>query len=268
MAQQAVEPQMTAVAYFYTYKLNTADVQPRQENMNLLIDGNESSFQAYNLRKMDTINAQNTSPEINDPVLLEARKKYPSFHKYNIHINGSEVTFTSTIGVDQYNYKEELNLDWQLKDGSMEILGYACKEATVDYAGRLWTAWYAPDLPFNAGPYKFKGLPGLILKVTDRTGDFDFEAKLMGSKKKAPLAYGFHSKSKQLIETTRKEFNNINASYESLSFNEKMNFGRSDGSKIVITQMWDNDGNEQSLRQLDQAPKDERLYLEIDHKDQ
>jgi len=264
LSQQTSEPQMTAVAYIYSYKYYESDIQPRQENMNLLIDGQESSFQSYNLRKMDTIISQNKSTDINDPAMLEARRKYRYNNTYNIHIKENDVEFHSRLGTNEFVYDEELQLGWDLKNDSTQIMGHDCKNATIIYGGRQWEAWYAPDLPFNAGPYKFKGLPGLILKVTDSTGDFDFEARAMGVKSKAPLEKSFFMKSKDdVTQTSREEFNEMKSSYEALSFNEKMNYMMPGSDKVVITKMWDKDGNEESLRKLDQTPE-KRIFLEID----
>ena len=39
--------------------------------------------------------------------------------------------------------------------------------AKVNYAGRTYTAWYAMDIPVHYGPFKFEGLPGLIMKIED-----------------------------------------------------------------------------------------------------
>lgn len=55
--------------------------------------------------------------------------------------------------------------DWQLVSGSREILGYECKKAQVFFHGRDYEAWYAPAIPVPNGPYKFHGLPGLILSI-------------------------------------------------------------------------------------------------------
>ena len=41
--------------------------------------------------------------------------------------------------------------------------------------GRNWIAWYTTDIPIQDGPYKFNGLPGLILKINDETGSHSFQ---------------------------------------------------------------------------------------------
>jgi GLPGLI family protein len=48
------------------------------------------------------------------------------------------------------------------------------KKATVNYAGRDWSAWYNPDIPITVGPYKFHGLPGLVMMLKDRENVFSF----------------------------------------------------------------------------------------------
>mgnify|MGYP003613018769 CR=1 FL=1 len=36
-------------------------------------------------------------------------------------------------------------------------------------------AWFTTDLPYQDGPYKFTGLPGLIVKVEDAQGEYSFD---------------------------------------------------------------------------------------------
>ena len=56
------------------------------------------------------------------------------------------------------------------------FMGYDCRKATVDFAGRTYTAWFTPEIPLPFGPYKFGGLPGLILKIEDAERQFVWEA--------------------------------------------------------------------------------------------
>ncbi len=63
-------------------------------------------------------------------------------------------------------YDEPMDeMQWEIRDSTANILGYECIAARTDYHGREWTAWFAPELPLPYGPWKFHGLPGMILKV-------------------------------------------------------------------------------------------------------
>ncbi len=65
--------------------------------------------------------------------------------------------------------------NWKLINETKVINTINCKKAEVTFKGRNWIAWYAPEIPFPYGPMKFSGLPGLIIKITDEKGDYDFE---------------------------------------------------------------------------------------------
>ena len=50
-----------------------------------------------------------------------------------------------------------------------------CIKATTNYKGREWVVWFAPETHLNIGPWKFHGLPGLILKAEDSENHYIFE---------------------------------------------------------------------------------------------
>ncbi|MDO5395786.1 MAG: GLPGLI family protein [Bacteroidales bacterium] len=69
------------------------------------------------------------------------------------------------------------NIEWEfLPDDNTSILGYECSKATTEFAGRQYTAWFTTEIPLPFGPYKFGGLPGLILKIADSEHQFIWEA--------------------------------------------------------------------------------------------
>ena len=69
------------------------------------------------------------------------------------------------------------SMEWNFSDENTDsIMGYDCHKATVEFAGRSYTAWFTPEIPLPFGPYKFGGLPGLILKVEDAEQQFVWEA--------------------------------------------------------------------------------------------
>lgn len=73
-------------------------------------------------------------------------------------------------------YQDKFDLQWELTDRELQILGYHCKSAKVSFRGRNYTAFFTEDIPVNDGPYKFYGLPGLILKLTSDDEEYDFTA--------------------------------------------------------------------------------------------
>lgn len=59
-----------------------------------------------------------------------------------------------------------IDFKWKLyKTDSKLIAGYKCFKAGLRWRGRDYTAYYTPEIPTSFGPYKFKGLPGLILSI-------------------------------------------------------------------------------------------------------
>ena len=61
-------------------------------------------------------------------------------------------------------------------DSTKNILEYECVLAESDYHGRHWIAWFAPEIPVDAGPWKLLDLPGLIMEAVDSTGQHHFTA--------------------------------------------------------------------------------------------
>lgn len=84
-----------------------------------------------------------------------------------------------------YYYRESLtstDFKWKLIPAvTKEFLGIKCNKATGIFKGREYTAWYAPTIPTDAGPYKFFGLPGLILAMNDTDSFFTFKATEINS---------------------------------------------------------------------------------------
>jgi GLPGLI family protein len=68
-------------------------------------------------------------------------------------------------------------IKWKIEKGNKEILAYACKKATCEFRGRKYTAYYTPKISIPDGPYKFYGLPGLILEISSEDHFIHLEAK-------------------------------------------------------------------------------------------
>lgn len=93
------------------------------------------------------------------------------------NIPDGKVTERSYFDMERRQYTEDWEKpEWDITDESKEIIGYQCFKATADFRGRRWTAWFAPEIPVQDGPWKLCGLPGLILEAYDAGKDYRFEA--------------------------------------------------------------------------------------------
>ena len=61
--------------------------------------------------------------------------------------------------------------EWKLSGEQRELLGYIVQMATTVRDGKPVEAWFTPQIPVQAGPATFGGLPGLILMVSTDDGD-------------------------------------------------------------------------------------------------
>lgn len=78
-------------------------------------------------------------------------------------------------------YSEDLKFNWKILNEKQKIGEYNTQKATTEFGGRKWTAWFSTDIPFQDGPYKFSGLPGLIVKIEDDEKNYSWV--LQGNKK-------------------------------------------------------------------------------------
>lgn len=102
-------------------------------------------------------------------------KSYPTMKVQYIDavLNGGRPLYLS--------YSEEIKISWKIENEKKKIGEYEAQKATTEFGGRKWTAWFAESIPFPDGPYKFSGLPGLIVKIEDAEKNYSWELK--GNKK-------------------------------------------------------------------------------------
>ena len=91
------------------------------------------------------------------------------------------------VSKDYLKYKEDLNLfQWTIDSEKKIINDYPCQKATTRFSGRDYTAWFTGEIPISDGPYKFNGLPGLIIELYDTDDHYHY---LLTSLKRAKTPY-------------------------------------------------------------------------------
>ena len=94
--------------------------------------------------------------------------------------------------------------NWQLMEGDSIVCEYPCKKAAVDYRVRTWMVWYTLSLPYSDGPWKFCGLPGLILHAKDSENKFIFDCVGIEKGDGHPFFYPTY-KNKRVVTPERAE---------------------------------------------------------------
>jgi GLPGLI family protein len=127
-----------------------------------------------------------------------------SYFIYKNYENGV-LTYIDHIPSDTYKFEESFDVfKWKIHNDTATIKGYKVQKASCDFGGRTWVAWFAPEIPYGDGPYKFTGLPGLILNIHDTQKHYNFE---FGSIERPSNAMKMITyKEKNYIETTKYGF--------------------------------------------------------------
>ena len=107
------------------------------------------------------------------------------------------------IGGNYYYTEDKTKPQWILEPADTIICSYSCKKAKTSFRGRNYTAWYTNEIPISDGPWKFWGLPGLILKVTDEKNEYSFICSAIERPKKIEKIY---MKEYKYVNTTKKKF--------------------------------------------------------------
>ena len=64
------------------------------------------------------------------------------------------------------------DIAWTLTDDTLTVSSYLCQQATATHRGVEWRVWYTEEIPSSAGPWRLRGLPGLIVKAENEAHTF------------------------------------------------------------------------------------------------
>jgi len=172
---QAVDSIKAKIFYNYYYTKDPVTKVKESESFILAIGNSLTKYFSYTKYKRDSI-------------IEETARKGQSFESIShIALANSSATIiyrdvldktmsvaTELVG-DKYSYPEEFNFSWKVMADTMLVQGYHCQKAVTDFRGRQYIAWFTSSIPVSTGPWKFFGLPGLIMSVYDTDKYFVFE---------------------------------------------------------------------------------------------
>jgi len=169
--------------FIYEYKFipdstNVEDMKTEMMFLDTSKDGSKyysyTVFNSDSLMKVDLEKQLAATGSINvrsdmqkGSVRYSVTKTYPDY-KTNLH---------RRLSMDAYSISDDRKINWKISSDKEKIGEWNAQKAEADFAGRHWIAWFSTEIPIQDGPYKFHGLPGLIIKIEDKTGSHKLELR-------------------------------------------------------------------------------------------
>ena len=217
-AQQVLDEAYIKCSYAHTYLKDTVNNIQRDDLLILQVGEKLSKSYSYYSNQVDSFVTTSGYEKkfwtmFNDAVDKEGYSTSNFPHKrmktyvYKNYPQG-KITVTDGLSLQDYRYEDELNAqNWQMLDSIKTILDYPCQKAECDFRGRHWTAWFTSDIPISDGPWKFSGLPGLIMEVYDRGQQYHFTIIGLQKVENEPIVFSkTYVGSKKFGKTNRKDF--------------------------------------------------------------
>jgi len=196
------------------YKLSViSDIQIKTDYQNydlvLQVGKQISKFSDYREFVNDSIVLEEERQGVNRNVIMQGMmSRGHGLYSESIYKNmpAGKYTVTDKILINPYSYEESIpQMDWNIiANTDSIILGYKCKKAVCRFRGRDYVAWFTDKIAVDNGPWKFHGLPGLILKVEDENKEYIYECTaLYHPNRFSPI---YRKKNRKEIKTVRSKF--------------------------------------------------------------
>ncbi len=182
---------------------------------------------------------------------------------YEIYkFDDGKIRFQKKFLREIYGYEEDMTkLNWTVTENTEKYGRYNCQLAKVNYGGRNWNALFTTDVPVNNGPYKFSGLPGLIVKMWDDKNQCVFELAEIKNITDANSSIT----AAQIVG--KKEFQKVEENTKLQIMSIASNITPPSGSTATIRVFKDQNGNEitpeQAQRRRAEAEKKNNNRLEL-----
>ncbi len=170
------------------YALNALDIKDENTYIDwqILEMGRHShKYYSYFVWESDSLSTvdrrTNRSGRYSSKLLPRGRNGKGKWNELQYHVliaeNGTIRTYNRERLPQYEGYYDEPYPDqqWTLHSDTATICGCLCQKATCSFHGRDFEAWFTPEIPIRLGPWKFGGLPGLIIKVYDSNHYYTFE---------------------------------------------------------------------------------------------
>lgn len=198
---KAQGPEMAKAIVHYKFshlRDTTQKDKPYTENMVLFLGPSSSAYKSYDRKLQDAMMKKQIEQQLaeqkgsgNVNIKVSGSRPTTRVEYYQFAAKGQLVRKENLI--TPYLIEEPMPaISWKISADTATFGTLLCQKATGHFKGRDYTAWFCPDLPFHAGPWKLNGLPGLIVEAYDTNKEvvfkFDGMEQVVASDKPAVAA--------------------------------------------------------------------------------
>lgn len=178
---QSPDKALAKVSYTFSHVRDTTQRdKPYTETMLLIIGKNASIYTSYDKIAQSEIRKKMIEQQIKEtpegqPMKINLGKVKPtSSIDYFLFAKEKQLFVKEPIVNDYLTEEPAFQIAWKVTKDTASFSGVHCQKALANFKGRNWIAWYAPELPFQSGPWKLNGLPGLIIEAYDDKKEVQF----------------------------------------------------------------------------------------------
>jgi GLPGLI family protein len=168
LAGSLMKSQTHRFIYDVVYKKDSASTVRTKENYHLDIENDKVTYYTRDFFIADSLMSNNlkfpVDTKLNTSSIIFHKKGDDNYDEFDI-LEGSTILKLQSAELQ----------NWKLTKESKKVKDLTLQKATTTYGGRNWTAWFTREIPFQEGPYKFHGLPGLIVELYDDKNNYKFE---------------------------------------------------------------------------------------------
>lgn len=217
--------------YNFAIPVNFSSTLVISEQASLFLKDMNTRKQGYVTNPIDNQGFFKNREGITEQVVLTGTNEYTFY-------DTDKKSFSFLVGGNSNVYKEFVDtpndINWLLTNETKEIGKFVTHKAVANFRGREWEVWFTHDIPMSYGPWKLKGLPGLILEAKEKTGKIYFSAIKVEKTTDSALSL-YNAIVKTDVKKTYKEYVILTENRSKESFeSEKANLPRGENAEIFI----------------------------------
>ena len=180
---QNADKALARVRYTFSHMRDTTQRDNfTTENMLLVIGKNASVYTSYDkinrdieMRKQLEEQIRSQAGSSNGISINRTSSKPVTSIDYSYFANENQFCTKGRLITNYLIEESAPKIKWKISKDTTSFSGVKCQKATTYFKGRNWIAWFAPELPFQSGPWKLNGLPGLIIEAHDEKNEVKFQ---------------------------------------------------------------------------------------------